>query len=272
MAYTITYLGSQVETTLDKTLIVANCVTADTDALIVFAGALDPAGSPTVEYGGVSIIEDDWRVAPVSRLAGGIWFKSTVWNGRTSDVTVTFGTNVSRRWCIVYSVSNGGRKDVIKRNVQDTLSTVPSSLSSDTLSTNNELMMAYHLSNGPITDVAGTPESGLTALHRIGSSIGTDDITVQTTMKEVVTLDGVRSRMTDAASSYWLSALIAIKPIVQVPALDANGSELGVGDTVRYSGITTTIVSFIRENGVPIVITVLANGENMYAHYLDLVE
>lgn len=272
MAYTIKYLGSQVETTTDKTIVVANCATDSNDALLVFAGAYDPEGEPTVDYGGVQIVGDDWRVAPVSRVAGGIWHKNTVWNGRTADVTVTFGTNVTRRWCIVYGITNGGRKDAIKRNVQDVDTDVPNSLVTDVLTRNNELMMGYHLSNGPITDVAGTPEAGLSLLHRIGTSIGADDITVQTTTKEVVATDGVRSRMTGATSRKWLSAVITVRPIVTFPATDGSGSELDIGDTVTYQGVQYTILDIIREPGMPYARVDMGNGIVTRANNVDLVE
>ena len=264
MAFVFTYLGSQVQTTAGNVITVSNCTTADHDALIVFAGGHDAPGEPVVDYGGVEIVGDDWRIAPTSKLSGGIWHKTAIWNGRTDNVNVTFGSSVItagafivgnaykivtvgttdftligaasntigviftatgvgsgtgtartqmlRTFCMVYSVTNGGRKDLVKRNVQDTATTTPNTLLSDALGTANELMLAYHLSNGPTTDTAGTPESGLTALQRVGSNTGTDDITIQVTTKETTTTAGIRSYMTGATSRQWLSALIAVRP------------------------------------------------------------
>lgn len=273
MAYTITYLGSQVETTTDKEIVVANCVTGDNDSLVVFAGAYDAGGSPTVTYGGVTIGEDDWRIAPTSRIAGGIWFKNTVWSGRTADVTVTFGAVNTRRWCVVYSISNGGRKDVVKRNVQeDGTVTSPSTLLSATLETYNELVMGYHLSNGPITDTAPTMDTDLTGLHRIGTSSGTNDITIQTTMKEVEYKDPVKSKIIGTVARSWLSALIVVKPIVEYPALDSEGNELLLGDTVLYEGTSSTITAIYKESGLPVVTITLANGIQTASYFLTLVE
>ena len=324
MAYTIKYLGSQVETTADNVITLANATTASGDALLVFAGGHDAPGEPTVDYGGVDIVGDDWRIAPISKLSGGIWHKNTIWNGRTDDVNVTFGSSVItagsfvvgnaykivtvgttdftligavsntvgliftatgvgtgtgtartqmlRRWVMVYAITNGGRKDLVKRNVQDTATTVPNTLVSATLGINNELMIAYHLSNGPITDTAGTPEAGLTALHRVGTSTGTDDITIQTTTLETETTDAIRSYMTGATSRQWLNALIAVRPIIAYPSLDQNGSELFSGDTVSYQGTNSTISSIITQQGIPVTILVLADGRQIPSYYAELVE
>jgi hypothetical protein len=324
MAYTIKYLGSQLETSADNTVTLSNCTVADNDALVVFAGCLDAPGAPTVEFGGVSIVQDDWRIAPVSRLSGGVWHKNTVWNGRTADITASFGssivaagsfvvgksykittvgttdftligatentvgiiftatgvgtgtgearTQLQRRYIIAYAVTNGGRKDLVKRNVQDTATDVPNTLLSAELGANNELMMAYHLSNGPITDVAGTPEAGLTTLHRVGTSVGTNDFTIHTTTKEVVPIDQIRSRLTGATARQWLSCLIAVRPIIQYPALDQEGSEVFIGDTVSYQGVNSTISNIIYKQGIPLAVLVLADGRQIPSYYGDLIE
>lgn len=319
MAYTVTYLGSQVETTSDNTITLSNCTTDDDDALVVFAGGWDTTGTPTVDYGGVDIINDDWRLAPVSKLSGGIWRKNAVWNGRTNDITVTFGsslvtagsfvvgktykivtvgttdytligaannnvgtiftatgvgsgtgtarTQATRRWVVAYAITNAGRNDQIKRNVQDTATTAPNTLLSAALATNNELMLAYHLSNGPVTDTAGTPESGLTTLHRFGTTTGTNDITIQTTTKEVVATDAIRSYMTGATSRQWLSALIALRPLVVAPpALDTNGVEIVVGDSVNYPGGSSTVSSIASNPGSIQSKVTLASG-HVYKSY-----
>jgi len=264
MPYTPKFLGSAVETTAGNDIVIPDCITVSGDNLVIVAGAHDAPGEPTVSYGGVNIIGDDWRIAPASRLSGGIWMKNSIWNGRTAAVTVSFGSSIDdsgtfiignaykivvvgttdftligaasntvgiiftatgvgagdgtartqllRRWCMVYATANAGRKDLIKRNVQDTATTDPSTLLSATLGTANELMIAYHLNNGPITDTAGSMGAGLTALHRIGSSTGIDDITIQTTMQETSVTDPIKSNMTGATSRQWLSALIAVRP------------------------------------------------------------
>lgn len=272
MAYTIKYLGSQIETTTDNQITVANCVTSDNDALVVFAGGYDVTGTPTVAYDGVNIINDDWRKMPVSLLSGGIWRKNAIWNGRTGDVVATFSTSITRRYCIVYAITNAGRTDQVKRNGQDTDTTAPNTLLTDfDLAVNNELMLAYHLSNGPITDTAGTPEAGLTVLHRIGTSIGTNDITIQTTQKEVVPVDKIRSYMTGATSRKWLSALIALRPlIVNPPALDFNGVEIVVGDTVTYPGGSSTVSSIFSNPGSIQVKVTLANGDTYKSYDLEV--
>ena len=325
MAYAITLLGNQVETTADNEIVLSNCTTNDNDALVVFAGGYDPRqGTPTVDYGGVDIINDDWRIAPISQLAGGIWRKNAVWNGRTSDITVSFGSNlhtagalevgttykivtagttdytligaannnvgtiftatgigsgtgtartqVTRRWIIAYAVTNAGRNDQIKRNVQDTATTAPNTLLTDNLlATNNELMLAYHLSNGPVTDTAATPATGLTTLHRFGSTTGTNDITVQTTTQEVVATDKIRSYMTGATSRQWLNALIAMRPIVsEPPALDVNGVEIVVGDSVTHPGGTSTVSSIWSHNGSTQVKVVLDSGHVYSSYYLEV--
>ena len=305
MAYTITHLGNQVETTADNEIVLSNCTTDDNDALVVFAGGFGTRpGAPTIDYGGVNIINDDWRVAPVSGLAGGIWRKNAVWNGRTSSITATFGseldtggsfeigttykivtagttdftligaannnvgtiftatgvgsgtgtarTQTKKRWIIAYAVTNAGRNDQIKRNVQDTDTTAPNTLYSSTLGTNNELMLAYHLSNGPVTDTQGTPAQGLTLLHRFGTTTGADDITIQTTTQTVVPTDAIRSYMSAATSRKWLNALIALRPIVTTPpALDANGVEVLIGDTVNYPGGSGTVTNVFSSSGAP---------------------
>ena len=286
MAYTVTLLGNQVETTADNEIVLSNCATSDNDALVVFAGGMDVTNAPVVDYGGVAIVNDDWRLAPISGLSGGIWRKNSVWNGRTSDITATFGsslvtagsfvvgitykivtvgttdftligaannnvgtiftatgvgsgtgtarTQVTRRWIIAYKIEQMGRTDQIKRNVQDTATTAPNTLYSAALSANNELMLAYHLSNGPVTDTAGTPATGLSLLHRFGTTVGTDDITIQTTSQEVETKDAVRSYMSAATSRQWLSALITIKPYIAPVSRDVIGVEIEVGDTLTY--------------------------------------
>lgn len=272
MAFTLKYLGSQVESTLDNNIVVANCVAETGDSLIIFAGGLDAAGSPVATFGNVAVGEKDWRIAPTSRLSGGIWYKNTVWNGRTGDVVVTFGTNIVRRYCFVYAISNGGRFDLVKRNVQDTATTQARTLTSDALDKNNEQILSYHLTLGPSTDAVGTFVGDTLPLHRIGTSIDANDITIQTGQKVVIPLDGESSDLNITTARQALSALIAIKPTVVPLALDQEGSELEIGDTVTFEGVQSTISSFIYNQGIPTVVVVLADGRQTYSYYLDLVE
>jgi hypothetical protein len=66
--------------------------------------------------------------------------------------------------------------------------------------------------------------------------------------------------------------LIAVRPIIQYPALDQEGSEVFIGDTVSYQGVNSTISNIIYQQGIPLAVLVLADGRQIPSYYGDLVE
>jgi len=184
VVFTATGVGSGTGDAYQLTARISNVSMIGGDSLIVTTGwDVDESGNPDMFLGGnlldfsggVTLSTSNHRVRVTSEIIN---------NTRTADVTVVFPSSVSNASILVTSLHQAGTFNLTyeNENLSSTISTTGIFRPKDHIQT---VHWCVHLTAGPASDATGTSSTGHTLGQRVGTTSGTNDVTLQETYKIV---------------------------------------------------------------------------------------
>jgi len=273
MAVTRTAKGTTSDKISGTTLTLSSISCTIGDALIVFVANQTTNVPTSVKWGVRDLVLSRQRTNATSGHVASIWIARHIVNTATRNITVTWGTSIVAKAMAASTLDAGHVRDSVI-GASQTASTAPSVGPSDTLTVNDCFAFGVLASEGPSSDTAPTLSGSWSSGQRIGtagvppiSNITLLECYQQLSDNTAVTLSG-----TGATERDWANVLVVYRPIREAIAIDVNGVEILVDDTVIYEGSNTSTVSSIHNSpGHPFVKITLANGLVYNAHTLEVV-
>lgn len=199
------------------TLVSDAAIPADAGDLIIVSVANNAAAGDTslCEWGATDM---NHRPGLSQNNVGGrrinTYFFRAKKNG-SRDITVTWPVANSNRAMIIAVVKETVRRDVVQQAIQD-LSTTPTTGTTPTITGDEEMALAFMVSDGDrTTDAAGTPSGGFALGDRVGTT-GLDFRVYYDDLTGTTPLAGVSCSLTSATSRDWTSVIVALYKAVSL--------------------------------------------------------
>lgn len=279
VVFTATGVGAGTGDAYQLTARIPNVSMVGGDMLIVGAGwDVDESGNPDMKLGG-NLLD----------FAGGVTLSTTtqrvrvcaeiINNTRTADVTVTYPSSVSSASILAVSLHQAGTFNIQgeTENLASTISTTGVKKAMDHIQT---VHWAVHLTAGPSSDATGTSSTGHTLGQRVGTTSGTNDVTLQERYK-IITATTVSAGSFVVDDTYQIktvgttdfTAIGAASNTVGVVFV-ATGVGSGTGDAYnlsdersRLTGLATRdhagIMFFFRPKQTFTIKEIVQHGRNM---------
>lgn len=279
VVFTATGVGSGTGDAFQLTARIPNVAMVGGDMVIVAAGwDMDDSGNPDMKFarnlldqaGGVTLSTSNHRVRVCAEIIN---------NTRTADVTVTFPSSVSNASILVATLHEAGKFNITRENenLTATISTSGPKVAIDHIQT---IHWAVHLTAGPSSDATGSSSTGHTLGQRVGTTSGTNDVTLQETYK-IITASTVSAGSFVVDDTYQIktvgttdfTAIGAASNTVGVVFV-ATGVGSGTGDAYnmqeersRLTGLATRdhsgIMFFFRPKQTFTITEIVQPGRNM---------
>lgn len=255
------------------TLTLASVSATAGDAMIVMIGNQTQNIPTTVKWGNKDLTKSAHAINTTGGAVASVWIGRNIVNTDTRNIVVTWSTAIGARALAAAILDSGHIRDQSATSTQ-TASTAPSVGPTAALATVNDFAFGVLVSIGPSSDTAPTLAAGWTAGQRAGT-VGVppvSNITILEGYQQLTAFSAITLSGTGATARDWASVVVAYRPIGELIAVDSEGTELLVGDTVDYEGTESTISSFTKETGIPSIVANLANGESVTSYLLTLVK
>ena len=257
------------------------------DALIVFVGNQTQNVPTSVTWGtgsphsGRDLIKTAHVVNTTSGLTGSIWIARKLVNTATRTINVKWPTSIGARAMAAVTLDNGHIRDQFTTTPQQATA-APSVGPTSALSTIDGYGFGLLVMEGPSSDIAPSVSASPTD-WLVGQTDGTvgpppiSNITIYEFYKQLDSANALTLSTSAGASPEvprdWANILVGYRVIRDTVPIDVNGSEILVGDTVKYNidGATSTVSSFTSPSGHPYVKVTLANGLVYNAHTLEVI-